>query len=139
MDAPSPPQSSKVTVDQVLSAGYNLLDWLNFYWNFYVGSVAVLIGWLFSAKTPWVKLQQAAVTFVFLGFVVVSLIALRKTYRALDATTSDLRVRWGTDEPFKRAIITRLSQKGWGVAICFHVLIDAVVIYFVWNVPLKGP
>ena len=134
MDSPAPPQSSKVTLDQVLSAGYKLLDWLNFYWNFYIVFVGVILGWLFNAKGPSDALQKAAVTFLFVGFVVVSLIALRKTYRALDATTSDLRIRWGTDEPFKRAIIARLSQKRWKVAICFHALIDALLIYFVWTV-----
>ena len=132
----SPPP---VTVDQMLSAGYKLIDWGNFYWNFYVIITGVILGWLFTAKEPWSLAQKSAVSVLFLGFAVVSLYSLWRTFRALNATTSELRVRWETDEPFKQAIVARLSPKGWQVAVCLHALADMVVVYFIWTATQKAP
>lgn len=126
------------TVDHMLAAGYKLLDWLNFYWNFYVVFMGVIIGWLFNAKEGWISAQQVAVTVLIVGFAAVSLNALWRTYLALNATTSELRTRWGTDDSFKRAILARLSQKGWQLAIGLHTLLDATVIYFVWTVARRA-
>ena len=73
-------------------------------------------------------------TALFLGFVVISLSALWRTYRALNGTTAELQVHWGTDSEFKRAILGRLTQPRWKVAICLHAVVDVIIIYFVWAI-----
>jgi hypothetical protein len=121
------------TIDQMLNAAYKLNDWLNFYWNFYVVFVGVVFGWIFSAKAPgWQFIQQFVVTAFFVGFAAVSIGALARTYRALNQTSMSLKEKWGHD-PFKDAVLSKLSQRLWRVEIVMHLIADATVIYCIWT------
>jgi hypothetical protein len=125
----SPPPA---TIDQLLNAAYKLNDWLNFYWNFYVVFVGVVFGWIFSAKSPWQFTQQFVVATFFIGFAAVSIGALARTYCALNRTSTSLREKWGHD-PFKDALLSKLSQRLWRVGIVIHLIADATVIYCIWT------
>lgn len=121
-----------VSIDQMLNAAYKLNDWLNFYWNFYVGFVGVVFGWIFSAKSPWQLEQQLIVTAFFIGFVAISISALVPTYFALNQTILALRGRWGGDA-MKDALLSRLAKPFWCVAIVMHLVADGAVLYSIWT------
>jgi hypothetical protein len=131
---PEPQGSSHIaaSIDQMLNAAYKLSEWLNFYWNFYVVFVGVVLGWIFSAKNPWQPNQKYVVSAFFIGFAAFSIVALARTYYALYKTTLSLRNRWGHDL-FKDAILANFSPRLWPAEIAMHVIADATVIYCIWT------
>jgi hypothetical protein len=134
---PQVPAHQAATIDQMLGAAYKLSDWLNFYWNFYVVFVGLVLGWIFSARNPWQTTQQIVVTAFYVGFTAVSLAALCRTYCALDKTALQLRAAWGEDS-FKDALLAKFTQPVWPITLVMHVIADAAVIYCIWKfVPLK--
>jgi hypothetical protein len=119
------------SIDQMLNAAYKLNDWLNFYWNFYVVFVGVVFGWIFSAQHPWQFIQKLVISVFFIGFAAVSIVALFRTYDALDKTARSLGERWGHD-PFKDAILAKVSQRRWRVEILMHLVADVTVVCCIW-------
>jgi len=117
---------------EILNAAFKLTDWLNFFWNFYVAFTAGILGWVFGAKNPWSAAQKVVVSILFVGFVIVSVVALCRTYVALEPTVELLRNIWA-GSAFQRAIADRLSNRWWGWQIFLHIVADLIVLYCIWT------
>jgi hypothetical protein len=90
------------------------------------------LGWVFGAKNPWSAAQKVVVSILFVGFVIVSVVALCRTYIALEPTVELLRNIWA-GSAFQRAIADRLSNRWWGWQIFLHIVADLIVLYCIWT------
>ncbi len=119
----------------MLDLAFKLFDQIVRFWNFYVVSATVLVGWVFSRDDPWSNLQRWTVTIAFLGFVVFNLIGLISSYKALQVVTHELKITHnlealGITRKALNAMVERFSMRYWKIGILFHIIVDGIVIYF---------
>jgi len=69
----------------------SISEQIDFLWNFYVASCAILLGWLFSSKIEWNHDKQRAVTILFLMFAAVNFSAIYNEYSLLEAAMDSIR------------------------------------------------
>ena len=66
------------------------LDKIQFYWNFYVGTILVLIGWLISTKASVSNATKALVVTGYLVFAAMNVFGLWGAYGLAEALKDDL-------------------------------------------------
>jgi hypothetical protein len=148
---------TSTSIDQLLNAAYKLNDWLNFYWHFYVIFVGVIFGWIFNSNSSWSPTQKNLVALLFVFFAGGNVVTLYRSYRAINETGRSLKDRWGVhsrslkerlglhsrslkkkqkldslkrgQDPFKEALLAKVSQPLWLVAIFMHLVTDAIVVW----------
>ena len=121
---------------QTLDAAYKLNDWLNFYWNFYIVFTGVVIGWVFNSK-GWPRSQRVVVSAFYVGFVIVSLGALYKTYQTLNAAVAKLAGTLSKSNVLNEALIAQLDNGNWAIQLELHLLGDVLVLWCIWNLTVK--
>lgn len=116
------------------------VDLVNFYWNFYVIGIVAVLGWIFSLKRDLVRRQRIILTAVYVGFVVLNLLALVNSYRFLEAARLDALI---TIPPgalpnlsYMLNSISFADQRwaGWIV----HVAVDVTVITAIWLIRVEA-
>lgn len=121
-------------------AAFKLHDLTNFYWNFYVVIVFAVVGWVVSRNDAWSREKRASVAVMFIASVGFSLVALVRTYIALDVVVAGLE---GTATQMstvtQQALARRLDMGPWSVGVTVHVIADIIVLYFVWVVAARAP
>ena len=129
--------SNPINTNQIINAAFKLNDWLNFYWNFYVVFVCVVLGWTFSSKFTLEAPQKLVVVIFLFSFMVFSFVALKNTYTALDEISkilSNSKINNGSKEnKFIDAILLKISQKTWKIELLAHFLGDALLLLCILN------
>ena len=124
-----------------IAIAFKLHDGINFYWNFYVPACIAILGWVFARKDPWPLEKRVAISILFIGFTAFNLIGLFKTYTALEAVIGELQWPAGPCGPgpsVRDAVTTRLDMGPWPWGLAFHILVDAVLLYFICVQSGKG-
>ena len=118
------------------------------FWKFYLTYAVILLGWVFSRKEPWPWAQRLAIAIAFVGFVVFNLVGLVKSYRALGVVVSQIEIlakarnttdaalaamakTWNMTDATLAAVVQRLDMGPWPLGIAFHIIVDAMVLYFI--------
>ena len=104
------------------------------FWKFYLTYAVILLGWVFSRKEPWPWAQRLAIAIAFVGFVVFNLVGLVKSYRALGVVVSQIEIlakARNTTDATLAAMVERLDMGPWPLGIAFHIIVDAMVLYFI--------
>ena len=110
------------------------VDLVNFYWNFYVIGIVAVLGWLFSLKRNLTPRQRIILTGVYVGFIVLNLLALMNSYRFMEAARLDAlgEIPAGTLPHLSRMLtsISFANQQWMGWII--HIVVDSMVIAAIW-------
>lgn len=113
---------------------------VEFYWNFYTGTVLVLMGWLISTDVPLTDPIRALVTVGYLVFVMMNLMGLWGSYTFAEALRQDLLQAPGLDATAlarTRAVLAARSfESQKRLAIFIHAVMAAFVLSVVWLAPL---
>lgn len=120
-------------LDRILQAAYNLHDSANWYWNFYVVVVGIVLGWVFNKKEEWQLQQKMVVTFIFWIFAISSIQALSMTYSSLNDMAEALSSNWGIETKFKKALVDFFDNEILVFQMILHILVDFIVTYFIWQ------
>lgn len=106
---------------------------IEFYWNFYVGTILVLLGWLISRSKPLSKSIKLIVTFGYLCFVTLNILALTASYSFAEALRKDLLAVCLECLPNTRAILTEHTFEFQQKAVYWiHGLFGLGVIGTIW-------
>ena len=127
-------QLYKEAVMDEMGIAFKLHEQINFYWHFYVPSTIALLGWIFAGTESWPWNKRIALSVAFAGFVVFNLLALIKSYTALEAVVNELRsssVASALNTDVLTATISRLDMGPWEAGIVFHLLLDFGVLYLI--------
>jgi hypothetical protein len=97
-----------------------------------------------SRDTAWPELQRWTVMIAFLGFVVFNLIGLISSYKALQVVVHELKITrdlkvLGITSKALTAMVERFNMKYWQVGILFHLIVDGIIIYFIYSVSATQP
>lgn len=118
-----------------MEIAFKLHEQINFYWHFYVPSAIVLLGWIFAGTGSWPWNKRLALSVAFAGFVVFNLLALVKSYTALEAVVNELRsssvASSALNAEVLSAAIIRLDMGPWEAGIVFHLVLDFGILYFI--------
>jgi hypothetical protein len=104
------------------------------FWEFFIVSIIAIVGWVFSRDSAWSDLQRWAVAAAFTGCVVFNLIGLKSSYMALEVVVSELKHQPANPTITQKttlAMIKRFSLRFWMVGLVVHIIIDAIVLYFI--------
>jgi hypothetical protein len=107
---------------------------IEFYWNFYTGTLLVLIGWLLTAKKALTPRLKVFVTIGFVAFAAMNIIGLWGSYAFAEALRSDLINLPEPKLPNTLSVLRKrdfLDQRTLGLMI--HLGIDAFAIYAIWR------
>jgi hypothetical protein len=109
-------------------------DLVNFYWNFYVIGIVAVLGWIFSLKRDLARRQRIVLTAVYVGFVVLNLLALVNSYRFLEAARLDalVTIPAGALPHLSRMLDSISFAKQQWIGLIAHIAVDATVIAAIW-------
>ena len=127
-------QLYKEAVMDEVGIAFKLHEQINFYWHFYVPSTIALLGWIFAGTGSWPWNKRIAISVAFAGFIVFNLLALVKSYTALEAVVNELRsssAASALNTEVLSATISRLDMGPWEIGIVFHLVLDFGVLYFI--------
>lgn len=130
-------------MDEILAIGFKFAEWINFYWNFYVVFVLAIAGWLFSKEIRFTTTQKIVISYFLISFIVVSLLALGKTYESADSIVQIGKEEIKKTEPANRTpkekaqflAFERLDYSGWGWMLAAHITTDVVILTLIWVDP----
>jgi hypothetical protein len=106
------------------------------FWKFFVPSIMVLLGWIFSRKYSWSWLQRIGVAVAYSGFMVFNIDGLFESYVMLSVIVDQLKSLNMPPDHMTwlvfNAVITRLDLgESWKYGMVFHIVVDFIVLYFI--------
>jgi hypothetical protein len=116
----------------------NLNNGINWYWNFYAGSLIALLTLLSSKKFKLNKNEKILFIIFFLVFIFMNLKALITTGRVISVLVQELQFRLDASNlgPSTKEFIRELStNEGKYISIIVHALIDIPMIIFMLQLP----
>lgn len=119
----------------MLDLAFKLSDQIVGFWNFFVVFATVLVGWVFSRKTPWPPLQKTAIAIGFIIFIFFNLIGLTSSHKALQVVVNELNSsNSGVDQITDTVVIAmkqRFTMRFWPLDIVFHIVVDVILLWFI--------
>ena len=106
---------------------------IEFYWNFYSGTVLVLIGWLIASRKQLTSRLKVFVTVGFMAFAVMNILGLSGSYEFADALRRDLIEFPDHNVPETHALLSDrdfIRQRSFGLKI--HAVVDLFAIFTIW-------
>lgn len=131
-------------LSELTSIIFALQDRVNFYWNLYIGGIALMAGWLVATEQPLSRRLKTFFSMGFVAFMVINWASLIGTYKLLEAFTNEFQLSITTQtfqNPELFPLVQRLTfKRGPAIATLVHLLLDVGVLYFLWGAPsLKLP
>jgi hypothetical protein len=117
-----------------LTLAFKMYDSIIFFWNFFIPGAIAITGWVFASEDRWPLGKRIAVAFSYSGSTLVNLVGLWRSYRALDNILDALRsapTPTTLNPAVFQATVDRLELGPWWVTMVFHLVVDAIVLYFV--------
>lgn len=107
---------------------------IDFYWNFYVVVVVVVVGWIVTRKEPMTRSTRILVTVAYLIAAATNLAGLYGSYAFAEALRSDI-LRMTAVSPLTDTRIL-LNQHSYGSqrisAFAVHLGVGATILLVVW-------
>lgn len=127
---------------KILDLFFSVKSQIDFFWNFYVGIVIVLAGWLISTKRALTKSLKFLITGGYLLFAFMNVLGLIRAYKTVEAIRLDIKnllVEKG-DLVNLRGVIEGYSYgHGPQGTIAIHIIMAILVFYAVWKFRLDEP
>ncbi len=131
-----------------LEIGFKLFDQMIVFWQFYVGGLIGVVGWVFAREHAWPSDKRIGIAITFLLFSLINMSALYKTTNSLTEMSLLLNdasyevIMEASKETSKKAFkvaAKRLDAGAWYWHIVLHLIADMVAVYFVIILAKKEP
>lgn len=119
-----------------LEIGFKLFDQMIVFWQFYVGGLVGVVGWVFAREHAWPFEKRIGITITFILFSIINMSALFKTTSSLSElalflNNCDYQAPKEISKEIFRIAANRLNAGEWYIHITLHLIADMVAIYFV--------
>ena len=128
-----------------LDIAFKLNDQIITFWQFYVAGTTGIVGWVFSREKAWPKQKRIAVGVTAIIFIIFSFVALYKTISNLTKIVELLSDKafelasTGINEAVFKFALERLDQGGLLLNLGPHILVDCIVLYFIFILSKTDP
>jgi len=127
-----------------LDIAYKLNSEMVTFWQFYVAGMSGVIGCVFARDSSWPFAKRFGVASAVTVCMIFSISGLYRTTSALHDTvlvmlTEGYLAPEGVTASIFQAVLTRLNSGDWYVHIGPHLVVDAIIIYFVFIVAGREP
>jgi len=127
-----------------LDIAYQLHSEVVTFWQFYVAGMTGVVGWVFARNSSWPFAKRIGVIGCVVVFMIFNISGLYRTTSALhDAVLIMFAEGYSTPQGITASIfqvvLTRLNTGDWYMHIGPHLLVDVIIIYFVFFVSGREP
>ncbi len=127
---------SDTEIPTLLNIAFKFVDYINFYWSFYLGFTGLGLGWLLSSNAPFLLKHKISLSILFVLATSMNLFPLLIVYKYFQSTIEEMtecskKVATQTAS-FKKFLEKTSVVGGWKLAVVVHLMLDMVVLYCVW-------
>ncbi len=127
-----------------IEIGFKLFDQMIIFWQFYVGGLIGVVGWIFSREHSWSTDKRMGIGVTFILFSLINMSALFKTTSALSELTfllnnENYEIGKEVSKGAFNIAAKRLNAGAWYIHIILHLIADAVALFFIFKVAKNEP
>lgn len=126
-------------MDEILliDIAFEAQDQINFLWNFYLATSAILLGWILTANIDWDRQKRILAILLFSFFSSVNCIAVYNAYDLLNQTLYELHIyAISIDSAYSNYydfFIEKTKGTGKNISLIIHIISYFMIVYFIFS------